>query len=779
MPVMQSDVTGCLSCFGLGGAFHSGIEVGGVEYAFGGHHADDAGILVLVRPLHALRREAEEAVATGEDDELGTAAASLAWMPRLRSRSVVGWWMGPLARLEELLRGLRYEELWTGPTYRLLSRNCNHFARAMCAALLRHPDFKPAPGKTTPEAMVPSHVTRLTAVALALGCCMPWLRRRMDGPMPLSPYALNLFQGNPRSIAAEFPPWFRFQIRNEGGGGHTVYPRAAEGRSDQTGRGGGDGTDSGSAVGAGQRLGGSDSRAPLSASGELPAPRGSRLGGSEDGVAAGAHPPTSLQPSGASPSGRGRQLVEESAEAWASSGHTAGLQNGSTGRSPRKPDGSSGGGDAASEASRSGVQEQQRRQRLHSGHSGGPGPPAPSTNLSAVDGEPFSTPPSLTASASASTSDGPRRPSLPLPPAGGGTPAQHLPPLTGSGSHRLLSQSRSGSRVRVFPDPCAPAPADESEGGGSPDGARRSRPPTRSGEPGEDGEGAGGATASRNTRTDGAAGRPPPPKAGSRRLSAELLRQHEEEIQQRPGSSGRGAAASPGQPPAHASSHRRSAPHMLEGAPPRPPSANRPASRKQSRRASPAPGGAPAAGLLPDPRSEGGSQPPTTSPAPGQSDGNGGMRGQDRRHGRGTPSSEQQVQEQPARQAQQAQAQGEDHPPRPWSVLSGGYVDLLFNRSAAPTPEPPPGMPDPSALKGAAASSATAILAAGVTTSTVHEEETSPASQAARQNRGSSDRRGGALESSPALPHARPQSRASARAVGEGQQQGGWHERRD
>lgn len=38
------------------------------------------------------------------DDEAGSAAAALAWMPTLRSRVVVGWWMGPLRDFEELMR---------------------------------------------------------------------------------------------------------------------------------------------------------------------------------------------------------------------------------------------------------------------------------------------------------------------------------------------------------------------------------------------------------------------------------------------------------------------------------------------------------------------------------------------------------------------------------------------------------------------------------------------------------------------------------------------------
>lgn len=60
---------------------------------------------------------------------------------------------------------------WVGPAYRLLSRNCNHFSRALCGALLAHPSFKAAPGKSDPLRMVPRKVTRLSSLAAALRCC--------------------------------------------------------------------------------------------------------------------------------------------------------------------------------------------------------------------------------------------------------------------------------------------------------------------------------------------------------------------------------------------------------------------------------------------------------------------------------------------------------------------------------------------------------------------------------------------------------------------------------
>ncbi|KXZ44176.1 hypothetical protein GPECTOR_71g537 [Gonium pectorale] len=191
-------LNGCLSALGIGGAYHSGVEVAGTEYAFGGHPSDDQGLMALPRPLHVLRKEAEEAVRDGEDAD-GSAAASLQWVPPLRSRTVVGWWMGPLPGLEAVISNLHHQGMWIGSSYRLLERNCNHFARAMCEELLRSPHFKPAPGRARPERMVPAEVTRLTSCVLAMGCCCGCLVRRMNAAMPLAPHALQVFHGKARA----------------------------------------------------------------------------------------------------------------------------------------------------------------------------------------------------------------------------------------------------------------------------------------------------------------------------------------------------------------------------------------------------------------------------------------------------------------------------------------------------------------------------------------------------------------------------------------------------
>ncbi|GFR44065.1 hypothetical protein Agub_g5225 [Astrephomene gubernaculifera] len=196
--LLPARFNGCLAVVGLGGAYHSGVEVGGTEYAFGGHWSDELGLMELRQPLHVTRREAQEAAQRGEDSD-GSAAAALEWLPPLRSRSVVGWWMGPLGDLELVMRHMQNQEQWVGSAYRLLTRNCNHFSRALCEVLLRSPHFKPAPGATRAELMVPPTLTRLTSLAAALGRCMPCCDRRLNVPMPLAPYALNVFQGRGRT----------------------------------------------------------------------------------------------------------------------------------------------------------------------------------------------------------------------------------------------------------------------------------------------------------------------------------------------------------------------------------------------------------------------------------------------------------------------------------------------------------------------------------------------------------------------------------------------------
>jgi hypothetical protein len=50
-------------------------------------------------------------------------------LPMLKQRTVVGWWTGTRSQWEEVLRDMKHRAGWRAPSYRLLSRNCNHFVQ--------------------------------------------------------------------------------------------------------------------------------------------------------------------------------------------------------------------------------------------------------------------------------------------------------------------------------------------------------------------------------------------------------------------------------------------------------------------------------------------------------------------------------------------------------------------------------------------------------------------------------------------------------------------------
>ena len=80
-----------------------------------------------------------------------------------------------------LLLPLLLQSNWRGPAYRLLEHNCNHFARELLERMLASPQFRPAPGKETVEAILPNTVTQLTDCGqfwCSIFC--PCLHRRMN-----------------------------------------------------------------------------------------------------------------------------------------------------------------------------------------------------------------------------------------------------------------------------------------------------------------------------------------------------------------------------------------------------------------------------------------------------------------------------------------------------------------------------------------------------------------------------------------------------------------------
>jgi hypothetical protein len=114
------------------GVFHSGVEVYGVEYAFGGHDYDCSGIFATAP------RDPPGAVVFRETVYLGDT---------------------DLTQNEVLQLVQRMGSEFKGNRYHLLQRNCNHFASELCRALVGKP--------------LPFWVNRLASVAVTLHCLLP------------------------------------------------------------------------------------------------------------------------------------------------------------------------------------------------------------------------------------------------------------------------------------------------------------------------------------------------------------------------------------------------------------------------------------------------------------------------------------------------------------------------------------------------------------------------------------------------------------------------------
>ncbi|KAK9788132.1 hypothetical protein WJX73_003507 [Symbiochloris irregularis] len=121
-----------LYCCGCGGIFHTGVEVHGIEYAYGGHEYDISGIF-----------------ATNPRDAPGP----VVW----RESVVVGdTHMGP-QEVQDLVQSLGNK--YKGRSYHLLQRNCNHFSEELVWRLCRQ--------------RLPSWINRLAGLAVFLHCLLP------------------------------------------------------------------------------------------------------------------------------------------------------------------------------------------------------------------------------------------------------------------------------------------------------------------------------------------------------------------------------------------------------------------------------------------------------------------------------------------------------------------------------------------------------------------------------------------------------------------------------
>jgi deubiquitinase DESI2 len=109
-PTLISNINNWLVVGGLG-VFHSGVEIAGVEYCFGGHPDSSSGVF-QVSPRCAPDAVFREAIHMGQT--------------ALDRRDVAA-----------LLR--TFIDAWPGNSYDLLDRNCNAFASDLCVALVGQP----------------------------------------------------------------------------------------------------------------------------------------------------------------------------------------------------------------------------------------------------------------------------------------------------------------------------------------------------------------------------------------------------------------------------------------------------------------------------------------------------------------------------------------------------------------------------------------------------------------------------------------------------------------
>eukprot|EP00878_Enallax_costatus_P003997 GHUV01004220.1.p1 GENE.GHUV01004220.1~~GHUV01004220.1.p1 ORF type:complete len:194 (+),score=26.97 GHUV01004220.1:525-1106(+) len=113
------------------GVFHAGVEVYGIEYAYGGHDYDVSGIFAT-RPREAPGAAYRECIHMGET----TLSAS---------------------QVQHLVQQMGHH--YKGNKYHLLQLNCNHFASDMCMQLTGKP--------------APSWINRLAGLAVLFHCFLP------------------------------------------------------------------------------------------------------------------------------------------------------------------------------------------------------------------------------------------------------------------------------------------------------------------------------------------------------------------------------------------------------------------------------------------------------------------------------------------------------------------------------------------------------------------------------------------------------------------------------
>jgi hypothetical protein len=129
-----SDKNGYLYSFGFG-IFHSGLQIGDVEWTYGGHPTDASGVY-----SHEPLRPIQQVVVP------------------LRTRIVLGRTHASRADLEALTRELG-SGAFKGRSYHVLRNNCNHFSDELCRRLL--------------GTGIPGFVNRLAYLGSAVECLLP------------------------------------------------------------------------------------------------------------------------------------------------------------------------------------------------------------------------------------------------------------------------------------------------------------------------------------------------------------------------------------------------------------------------------------------------------------------------------------------------------------------------------------------------------------------------------------------------------------------------------
>ncbi|XP_059658230.1 deSI-like protein At4g17486 [Cornus florida] len=113
------------------GVYHSGVQVHGVEYAFGAHEHPTTGIFE-VEPKKCPGFTFRKSILIGRTD------------------------MGP-KEVRALME--KFAEEYSGNTYNLITKNCNHFCNGACLQLTRKP--------------IPSWVNRLARLGSLCNCVLP------------------------------------------------------------------------------------------------------------------------------------------------------------------------------------------------------------------------------------------------------------------------------------------------------------------------------------------------------------------------------------------------------------------------------------------------------------------------------------------------------------------------------------------------------------------------------------------------------------------------------